>query len=89
MTILILSLVIAGLGIGGFFWVKYLITSKRELKEDLSEEKLRSAQYLQAMQDNKNLADKAQEIDKGIEVRRNERKKLSKKDKLAAANNRG
>ncbi len=59
-----------------------------EVKADRDTEKSRADQYHNAMQTTKELQEKAVEIDKQIEVEKNERKKLSKADKIKLANSR-
>lgn len=67
-----------------------VITIKRniELKKDFEDEKDRSQQFRVAMYDGVALAGKAEKIDRSIEEKKNERKKKSKADKIASANNR-
>lgn len=78
-------LLIAGLG----FLCKFLFEKNRDLKDDLQDEKERSNQLRKAMANTVELSEKADEIDRTIEEKKNERKKLSKSQKIAAANNRG
>lgn len=84
-TILKILSYIVTAGIPIFFGIK----KARALKADLQDEKNRSASYKKAMYENVNLAKKSEEIDKQIEEKKRARKKLSKKDKIAAANSRG
>ena len=58
------------------------------IREDLEDEIERVILLKSQLARTKELQKKVTEIDIKIEVKKNERKKLSKKDKLAAANNR-
>lgn len=82
-TIILLIIVLAIAGINYL-----LIKANKKLKIDYEYEKFRADQYFHAMQDNKELQKKAAIIDKDIEEKKNERKKLSKADKIKLANNR-
>lgn len=79
-------LILITLLLGGV--VYFLIKKNGELKEDIQDEKNRAAGYKLAIENNKKLSDEAKVIDHNIEVRKNERKKLSKLDKIKLANNR-
>ena len=68
--------------------IYFLFKHVSKLKDERDYEKSRANQYFNAMQDNKILKEKAAEIDKQIEVKKNERKKLSKLDKIKLANSR-
>lgn len=81
---IILGLIAALFGLIAFITIK----RNRELKEDLNDEKDRSQQFRSAMYDGVELASKAEKIDREIQEKKNARKKMSKKDKIAAANNR-
>lgn len=85
MSFTLIIIIIAGLAI-----VTAVISIKLNIakNKDLKLEKERSGKLKNAMVANVDLADKANEIDKEIEVKKNVRKKLSKKDKISAANNR-
>ena len=79
--IIILFLVMSGV-------IYLLLKHTQKLKDERDSEKSRADQYFNAMQDNKILKEKAAEIDKQIEVKKDERKKLSKLDKIKLANSR-
>lgn len=83
--ILILIVIIVLLGVSQYMTYKY----NRKLKNNLKHAEHKVTQYKNIIADTKELSKKSQDIDKKIEVKKNERKKLSKKDKIAAANNRG
>lgn len=68
--------------------IYFLSREVMDLKDDIEVERFRNDAYRQAAMDNKELQKKAEEIDKQIEVKKNERKKLSKTDKIKLANNR-
>ncbi len=80
----ILIILIIAMGGTIYFLFKYAAKMKKERDAETS----RANQYFRAMRDNKELKKKAAEIDKEIEVKRNERKNLSKKDKISLANSR-
>ena len=79
--LIILFLVMAGV-------IYFLFKHAGKLKDERDYEQSRANQYFNAMQDNKELKEKAAEIDKQIEVKKDERKKLSKLDKIKLANSR-
>ena len=90
MTIGIYIGIAAVLFIGGLFiYNKILRDKNKDLKDDLQDEKDRANQLRKAMANTVELSEKADEIDKTIEEKKNERKRLSKSQKIAAANNRG
>lgn len=68
--------------------IYFLFKRATNLKDELDTERSRADQYFQAMKNTKDLAIKAAEIDKQIEVKKDERKKLSKLDKIKLANSR-
>ena len=68
--------------------IDFLLKHTQKLKDERDYEQSRANQYFNAMQDNKELKEKAAEIDKQIEVKKDERKKLSKLDKIKLANSR-
>lgn len=82
----IIILILITLLLGGVIY--FLIKKNGDLKEDIQDEKNRVASYKLAMENSKIISDKAKLIDHDIEVRKNERKKLSKADKIKLANNR-
>ncbi len=82
---IILGLIIIIFGLIAFLTIK----KNRELNDDLETEQFRSAAFKEAMGNNSKLVDKSNNIDKSIEEKKRARKKLSKKDKISAANNRG
>ena len=88
MTIIILSVVIAILITIGVLLIKHSRTLVNDLTDDLQDEKDRSELYVREMAITKDLQKKANNIDQKIEVKKNERKKMSKAQKIAAASNR-
>lgn len=68
--------------------IYFLLKHAGKLKDERDYEQSRADQYFNAMQDNKELKKKAAEIDKQIEVKKSERKKMSKADKIKLANSR-
>ena len=83
--ILILIAIIVLLGVSQYLTYKH----NRKLKNNLEHAEKKVIQYKNIIADTKELSKKSQDIDKKIEVKKDERKKLSKKDKISAANNRG
>ena len=68
---------------------QYLIFKhNRKLKNNLEHAEYKVTQYKNIIADTKELSKKSAEIDEKIEVKKNERKKLSKGDKIKLANNR-
>lgn len=83
-TVLKIISYVASAGIPAFFLIKKNI----EIKKDLEAEQLRTAAYKEAMANNSKLVEQYNNIDNQIEEKKRDRKKLSKNDKISAANNR-
>lgn len=83
LTTILICLLVLAIGL-----IYILFKKKKEVQEDLDNEIERSLMLRDQLAVTKELQNKAVAIDHKIEVKKNERKKLSKKDKLAAANNR-
>ena len=83
--ILILIAIIVLLGVSQYMTFKH----NRKLKNNLEDAEHKVTQYKNIIADTKELSKKSQDIDKKNEEKKGERKKLSKKDKISAANNRG
>ena len=68
--------------------IYFLFKHAAKMKDERDAERSRADQYFNAMKNTKELTEKAAKIDKDIEEKRNERKKLSKADKIKLANSR-
>lgn len=62
--------------------------TQKKIKKSLEDEKKCAEQYRKQLAAAKEFQEKANKIDEEIEVKKNERKKMSKADKIASANNR-
>ena len=83
--ILILIAIILLLGFSQYLTFKH----NRKLKSDLTHVEQEVEQYKDMIKNKENLSKQSKELDKKAEVKKDERKKLSKTDKIKLANNRG